>query len=89
MTVTSLSASSHGSQPVVEQVMNIPRWPPFAPTSNVAALCGTFHRRQDAFGREWGLTKWEEMQLWPPSPALRPNKIHQQLTLGTPMGSEL
>ena len=70
MTVTSLSASSHGSQPVVEQVMNIPRWPPFAPTSNVAALCGTFHRRQDAFGREWGLTKWERMQLWPPSPAL-------------------
>ena len=69
-TVTSLSAFSHGSQPVVEQVMNIPRWPPFAPTSNVAALCGTFNRRQDAFGREWGLTKWERMQLWPPSPAL-------------------
>ena len=69
-TVTSLSASSHGSQPVIEQERNIPRWPPFAPTSNVAALCGTFYRRQDAFEREWGLTKWEEMKLWPPPPEI-------------------
>ena len=30
MTVISLSASSHGSQPVVEQVMNIPRQPPLS-----------------------------------------------------------